>query len=57
MKPSIHKKLQLVQNIKAHLLSNAGQHEHITVVCHSCHVLPIEYHIQFKLSVLIYTAF
>lgn len=52
-KPSALRKLQLVQNSAACLLSNMGYHEHLMhVLCSLCW-LPMEYWIKFEVLVLI----
>ena len=50
------KKLQLVQNAAARLLTGTKRREHITPVLESLHWLPVEFRIQFKVLLLTYKA-
>uniref|UniRef100_A0A8D0GH51 Reverse transcriptase domain-containing protein n=1 Tax=Sphenodon punctatus TaxID=8508 RepID=A0A8D0GH51_SPHPU len=50
------RRLQLVQNAAARLLTGTGQWEHITPVLCTLHWLPIAYRARFKVLVLIYKA-
>jgi len=48
------RKLQLVQNVAARLLTRTGRREHITQVLRQLHWLPVSCRIDFKLAVLMY---
>ena len=46
------KKLQIVQNAAARLISLSQKHDHITSLLKEQHWLPVEYRIQFKILFL-----
>uniref|UniRef100_A0A3Q3J5H2 Reverse transcriptase domain-containing protein n=1 Tax=Monopterus albus TaxID=43700 RepID=A0A3Q3J5H2_MONAL len=53
---SLLRKLQLVQNAAAQLLSNTPKFAHITPVLRSLHWLPIQYRINFKILLFVFKA-
>lgn len=54
MKPSILRKLQVVQKASGHFLINTGNCKPIASVLHSLHFLSIEYGIKYKILVHIF---
>ena len=50
------RRLQLVQNAAARLLTGTRRHEHITPILASLHWLPVIFRIQFKIVLFVYKA-
>ena len=52
----LHRKLQLVQNSAARVLSRSPSFEHISPVLQQLHWLPVKYRVEFKILLLTYKA-
>ena len=53
---SLLRRLQLVQNAAARLLTRTKKHDHISPVLSSLHWLPVRFRIDFKLSLTVFKA-
>jgi len=55
--PDVHiRKLQLVQNAAARLLTGSSRYNHITPILEELHWLPIHFRIEYKLVLLVFKA-